>query len=154
MFSLAAAANNGQSKEAELSSQVSVYSKYKLANIKSDSRSINPRDAQESREFEGNIIWNDRAFKEAVKPFLGKGINLSTNLEISEESVKGEFIYSKPNFAYTDNTLFTSVRSTTTDHLTDYGYKLSDIGMTLGTRFEQFENLFFRTIWNNFRHNN
>lgn len=73
MASLAAAKNN-QSKEAELSSQVSVYSKYKLANIKSDSRSINPRDAQESREFEGSIIWNNKTFKEAVKPFLGKGI--------------------------------------------------------------------------------
>ena len=43
------------------------------------------------------------------KNFLGKGINLNTNLEISEDSIKGQFIYSKPNFAYTDNTLFTSL---------------------------------------------
>ena len=42
------------------------------------------------------------------KNFLGKGINLNTNLEISEESLKGKIVYSKPNFAYTDNTLFTS----------------------------------------------
>ena len=77
------------------------------------------------------------------KNFLGKGINLSTNLEISEESVKGEFVYSKPNFAYTDNTLFTSVRSTTSDYLTDYGYKVSNAGFSVGTEFEQYENLFF-----------
>ena len=77
------------------------------------------------------------------KNFLGKGINLSTNLEISEESVKGQFIYSKPNFAYTDNTLFTSLRSTTTDNLTDYGYKVSNTGLSIGTEFEQYENLFF-----------
>src|SRR6056300_382210 len=77
------------------------------------------------------------------KNFLGKGINLSTNLEISEESVKGEFIYSKPNFAYTDNTLSTSIRSTTTDYLTDFGYKVSNLGFSLGTSFEQYENLFF-----------
>ena len=38
--------------------------------------------------------------------FLGKGISLTTNLEISSDTVKGNFIYSKPNFAYTDNTLF------------------------------------------------
>ena len=76
------------------------------------------------------------------KNFLGKGINLSTNLEISEESVKGQFIYSKPNFAYTDNTLFTSLRSTTTDNLTDYGYKVSNTGLSIGTEFEQYENLF------------
>jgi outer membrane protein insertion porin family len=77
------------------------------------------------------------------KNFLGKGINLSTNLEISEESIRGEFVYSKPNFAYTDNTLFTSARSTTTDYLTDYGYKISNIGFAVGTEFEQYENLFF-----------
>jgi len=77
------------------------------------------------------------------KNFLGKGINLSTNLEISEESVKGEFIYSKPNFAYTDNTLSTSIRSTTTDYLSDFGYKVSNLGFSVGTSFEQYENLFF-----------
>jgi outer membrane protein insertion porin family len=77
------------------------------------------------------------------KNFLGKGIDLSTNLEISEESVKGEFIYSKPNFAYTDNTLSTTLKSTTTDYLTDFGYKVSNLGFSLGTSFEQYENLFF-----------
>ena len=77
------------------------------------------------------------------KNFLGKGIDLSTEIDISEDALKGKFVYSKPNFAYTDNTLFTSINSSTSDYLTDYGYKLSDIGMTLGTRFEQFENLFF-----------
>ena len=39
------------------------------------------------------------------KNFLGKGINLNTNFELSEESLKGQFIFSKPNFNYTDNTL-------------------------------------------------
>ena len=77
------------------------------------------------------------------KNFLGKGINLKTALEVSEDSVKGQFIYSKPNFNYTDNTLFTSLKSTTTDNLTDYGYKVSNIGFSVGTKFEQYENLFF-----------
>ncbi|MBD1174986.1 outer membrane protein assembly factor BamA [Pelagibacterales bacterium SAG-MED01] len=77
------------------------------------------------------------------KNFLGKGINLATNLEISESAVKGQFVYSKPNFNYTDNTLFTSVKSTTTDNLSDFGYKVSNAGFALGTKFEQYENLFF-----------
>ncbi len=77
------------------------------------------------------------------KNFLGRGINLNTNLEISESSIKGQFIYSKPNFAYTDNTLFTSLKSTTTDNLSDFGYKASDVGFSLGTEFEQYKNLFF-----------
>jgi len=77
------------------------------------------------------------------KNFLGRGINLATQLEISEESVKGKFVYSKPNFNYSDNTLFTSIRSITTDNLSDYGYKVSKAGFSLGTQFEQYENLFF-----------
>ena len=59
------------------------------------------------------------------KNFLGKGINLNTNIELTEESIKGQFIYSKPNFNYTDNTLFTSFRATTTDRMEDFGYEVS-----------------------------
>ncbi len=75
--------------------------------------------------------------------FLGKGINLDANLELSEEVIKGQIQYSRPNFAYTDNTLFTSLRSLNNDFLTLYGYKSKEIGFSLGTRFEQYENLFF-----------
>ncbi len=77
------------------------------------------------------------------KNFLGKGVNLNANLQISDEKVKGQFIYSKPNFNYTDNTLSTSVRSTNTDRLKDFGYESSDLGLSVGTKFEQYENLFF-----------
>ena len=78
------------------------------------------------------------------KNFLGKGINLNANLEITEDSVKGRFVYAKPNFRYSDNTLFTSFDSTTRDLLTDSGYKTSGIGFSLATRFEQYQDLFFR----------
>ena len=37
--------------------------------------------------------------------FLGKGINLNTNFEITADSIKGQFIYARPNFNYSDNTL-------------------------------------------------
>ena len=77
------------------------------------------------------------------KNFLGKGINLKTFLELSENSIKGELSYFKPNFAYTDNSLLMSLNSTTTDNLSDYGYKVSEIGFSIGTEFEQYENLFF-----------
>ena len=77
------------------------------------------------------------------KNFLGKGINLDSNLEISEQSLKGKFIYSKPNFNYTDNTLFTSLNSTETDNLTTSGYKVSKLGFSIGTKFEQYENFYF-----------
>ena len=76
--------------------------------------------------------------------FLGKGINLDTNVMISDDSFKGKFTYLKPNFGYGDNDLFTSIESSSTDRLTESGYKTSNIGFSFGTRFEQYENLFFR----------
>ncbi len=74
--------------------------------------------------------------------FLGKGIKLDTNLEISAETIKGKFVYAKPNFNYSDNTLFTSIKSSTSDYLTESGYKTSEIGFSLGTKFEQFQNIY------------
>ena len=75
--------------------------------------------------------------------FLGKGIKLNTNLNISKNSIRGAFIYEKPNFNYSDNTLFTSLSSKTTDKLADYGFKTNNIEIAVGTDFEQFENLYF-----------
>ncbi len=76
------------------------------------------------------------------KNFLGQGINLDANVELTPESVKGRFIYAKPNFNNTENTLFTSLKSSTTDLLTDSGYKTSELSFSLGTKFEQFQNIF------------
>jgi outer membrane protein insertion porin family len=75
--------------------------------------------------------------------FLGKGIKLDTNLMVSDDSIKGKFTYLKPNFGYGDNDLFTSIESSSTDNLTESGYKTSNLGFSFGTRFEQYENLFF-----------
>ncbi len=77
------------------------------------------------------------------KNFLGKGITLNTDLQVSSDGIKGSLTYSKPNFNYTDNTLFTTVKSTTQDSLSSYGYKITTAGLSLGTTFEQYENLFF-----------
>ena len=74
--------------------------------------------------------------------FLGKGINLNTNFEITADSVKGQFIYAKPNFNYSDNTLFTSFKSSSSDFLNNSGYKTSELGFSLGTKFEQFQNIY------------
>ncbi len=75
--------------------------------------------------------------------FLGRGITLDTDFQISTDGVKGALTYSKPNFNYTDNTLFTSIKSTSQDNLSTSGYKIKTAGVSLGTTFEQYENLFF-----------
>ena len=77
------------------------------------------------------------------KNFNGKGIALEANLAISDDAVRGLFYYTHPNFAYSDRALTTSLESTVTDKLTDSGYKSNLNSIGLGTRYEQFDNLFF-----------
>ena len=76
------------------------------------------------------------------KNFLGKGVNLDANIQLSQDSIKGKLTYAKPYFNYTDNTLFTSIKSTSEDNLSNFGYKVSTDGVSIGTKIEQFENLF------------
>ncbi len=75
--------------------------------------------------------------------FKGEGVNLNTKLSLTEETVKGFFEYTHPNFAYSDRALSTSLESSVTDKLTDFGYKSSLNKVSLGTRYEQFEDTFF-----------
>ena len=75
--------------------------------------------------------------------FNGKGIRLNTNLSVSSDSVRGLFDYTHPNFAYSDRALTTTLSSTVTDKLSDSGYKSSMNSISLGTNYEQFDNLFF-----------
>ncbi len=78
--------------------------------------------------------------------FRGKGINLDASLELSDEKVKGYFGYTHPNWNYSDRALTTSIQSTTTDKMSDYGYKSSLQAISLGTRYEQYEDLYFSPL--------
>ena len=75
--------------------------------------------------------------------FNGRGIELETNLQITEQSLKGSFSYTHPNFLYSDRSLTTQLESTSTDKLTESGYKSSLNRVYLATRYEQFDNLYF-----------
>ncbi len=82
-------------------------------------------------------------FSVSENNFLGKGIQLSTALRISGDSVRGNFTIDNPNFNYTGRSLNTNIESSITDKLDTNGYKTSKTGFTLGTRFEKNEDLFF-----------
>ena len=82
-------------------------------------------------------------FSISEKNFMGRGINLVTSLDLSQEKVKGEFTVDNPNFNYTEKALSTSVFAINTDKMTDSGYDSSEIGFSFGTSFEQYDNLFF-----------
>ena len=82
-------------------------------------------------------------FSVSENNFLGKGIRLSSSLNLTEDSITGEFTVNNPNFNYSGKSLFTSVSSAAIDKLTDNGYKTDKTAFSLGTGFEQFENVFF-----------
>ena len=84
------------------------------------------------------------AFSVSENNFLGKGIKLSTGLRISEERIRGNFTVTNPNFNYSDKALSTDIFITDTDKLTDFGYKSTDAGFSIGTAFEQYDDFYFK----------
>jgi len=78
--------------------------------------------------------------------FQGKGIQLDTDLSISKTTIRGLFSYTNPNFNYGDRALTTSAQSTVTDKLTNNGYKTTLNKITLGSSWEQYDDLFFSPI--------
>ena len=71
-------------------------------------------------------------------------MKLSTGLRISEERLRGNFTITNPNFNYSDKALSTDIFLTDTDKLSNSGYKSTNAGFSLGTGFEQYDDLFFR----------
>ena len=71
--------------------------------------------------------------------YLGRGISLDANLDLSETSIKGKFSVSNPNFRNSDKLVYSNIQSLETDKLTDFGYKTNKTGLTLGTRFEYYD---------------
>jgi len=75
--------------------------------------------------------------------FLGKGIGLISSLRLSGDTVRGNFSVNNPNYNYSGRALTTSIESSKTDKLENSGYETSKTGISLGTRYEEFENLYF-----------
>ena len=68
--------------------------------------------------------------------YLGKGIKVDSNLFVNEESIKGVFSVTNPNFNNTDKSVNFNIQSSETNRLTDFGYKTNKSGFTIGTYFE------------------
>ncbi len=82
--------------------------------------------------------------------FLGKNISLDTNIRLNDETIKGAFSIVNPNWNYSDKTLITSIESSVTDRLADYGYETGKTGFTLGSAWEQYDDVIFSPKLNSF----
>ena len=74
--------------------------------------------------------------------YLGKGIGLQVLTTVTENTIKGKFSVSNPNYKNSDKSARLSVESSETDLLKTSGYKSNKTGFTLGTNFEYLDDLF------------
>ena len=77
------------------------------------------------------------------KNFLGHGINLNLTGKLSTESVRGEVFYGDPNFKNSNKELAASLFSEVDDY-TNSGYQNKKVGTKLATKYEIYEDIFFR----------
>ena len=75
--------------------------------------------------------------------FLGQGKRIDTNFLISDTSIQGKFSLTNPNFRNSNKSLSTSIESTKTDLMSKFGYETNKTGFSVGTSFEQSENIYF-----------
>ena len=73
---------------------------------------------------------------------MGKGIDLDANVQLTEESIKGIFRTTNPNYKNSDKSLSISFEADEIDRLTNFGYKSNKTGFSVGTKFEYRDDLF------------
>ena len=84
------------------------------------------------------------AFMAAVSEnnWLGRGIKLQSSLNLSEKTISGAIDVTNPNYNYSGNSVFGSLNVASTDQTSTSGYESSRTGITAGTEFQQYENIY------------
>ena len=67
--------------------------------------------------------------------YLGRGVKVDSNLNVSDERIKGKFIVSNPNYKNSDKKIDLALEATSIDRLGTSGYKSNITGFTIGTEF-------------------
>ena len=75
--------------------------------------------------------------------YLGRGVKVDSNLNVSEERIKGKFLVSNPNYKNSDKNLDFSLEATSIDRLGTSGYKSNVTGFSIGTQFEYLDDFSF-----------
>ena len=81
---------------------------------------------------------------------LGKGVKLDANASISNTSMQGSFTINNPNYKNSDKSLSASIETTKIDQMSKFGYKTTKTGFSIGTVFEQYEDIYFSPSISNY----
>ena len=82
--------------------------------------------------------------------YLGKGVLLDTNANITSDSIKGRFMVENPNYKNSDKSINLSIEASEFDRLSGQGYKSNKTGLSAGTKFEYYDDLFLGISIENF----
>ncbi|MDC0508402.1 outer membrane protein assembly factor BamA [Candidatus Pelagibacter ubique] len=85
------------------------------------------------------------AFGVSENNYLGRGIEFSSDVSVSAESLKGLIAINNPNYKGSNRSLNVSLESTITDRLKNFGYESNKTGFSVGSGFEFYENLYWNT---------
>jgi len=82
--------------------------------------------------------------------FLGNGIKLDTNFQLSSDKFKGRFTVMNPNYKNSDKSLFVSAEALENDNFDTFGYKTNKTGIKIGTNFEYLNDFYLGIANSNF----
>ncbi len=85
--------------------------------------------------------------------YLGKGLKLNSNIVLSEESVKGQFGVTNPNYNNSDKLVYVTALANETDRLTNFGYKTNKAGFEVGVEYEYLDDFNFGLSTSSFYEN-
>ena len=77
------------------------------------------------------------------KNYLGKGINLKANLEITSDTVNFLLDSTNPNYNNSNRSLSYSFENTSKDAMSSSGFKSNKTGFNIASKFEQYEDIYF-----------
>ena len=75
--------------------------------------------------------------------YLGKGLAVEANATITNETFKGLFSVTNPNYKNSDKSIFVNAQAIEIDRLKKNGYKTNKTGFEFGTNFEYLKDLNF-----------
>ncbi len=82
--------------------------------------------------------------------YLGKGVKVDTKASLSDTAIQGSITIENPNFKNSDKSLRTSLEATEIDQMSKFGYKSTKTGFSVGTIFEQYEDVYFSPSISNY----
>ena len=82
--------------------------------------------------------------------FLGRGINFTNSLTLSEDTIRGQFKVSNPNYKNSDKAINFGVEALEIDRKESFGYKTNKTGFSVGTGFEYLQDLNLNIDFSNY----